>query len=107
MNQTSFKETVPSKLTQELEDKILSKYPDLEALDLMMDLLGKGIIDKSKNLLGANAYTQLKDLYPHAFPSGVKSGKIKVATEGKSRSKMRVGKFDELKQLWEMINQKA
>jgi len=107
VNQTSFKETVPSKLTQELEDKILSKYPGLEALDLMMDLLGKGIIDKSKNLLGANAYTQLKDLYPHAFPSGVKSGKIKVATEGKSRSKMRVGKFDELKQLWEMINQKA
>ncbi|MCX9594243.1 type III restriction-modification system endonuclease, partial [Vibrio cholerae] len=107
VNQTSFKETVPSKLTQELEDKILSKYPGLEALDLMMDLLGKGIIDKSKNLLGANAYKQLKDLYPHAFPSGVKSGKIKVATEGKSRSKMRVGKFDELKQLWEMINQKA
>ncbi|PUZ78616.1 type III restriction-modification system endonuclease, partial [Vibrio vulnificus] len=107
VNETSFKETVPSKLTQDLEDKILSKYPDLEALDLMMDLLGKGIIDKSKNLLGATAYTQLKEAYPNAFPSGVKSGKIKVATEGKTRSKMRVGKFDELKQLWEMINQKA
>ncbi len=107
VNETSFKETVPSKLTQDLEDKILSKYPDLEALDLMMDLLGKGIIDKSKNLLGATAYTQLKESYPNAFPSGVKSGKIKVATEGKTRSKMRVGKFDELKQLWEMINQKA
>lgn len=107
VNETSFKETLPSKLTQELEDKILSKYPDLEALDLMMDLLGKGIIDKSKNLLGATAYTQLKQSYPNAFPSGVKSGKIKVATEGKTRSKMRVGKFDELKQLWEMINQKA
>ncbi|CAH7355389.1 hypothetical protein AB6C62_25315 [Vibrio splendidus] len=107
VNETSFKETVPSKLAQELEDKILSKYPDLEALDLMMDLLGKGIIDKSKNLLGATAYTQLKESYPNAFPSGVKSGKIKVATEGKTRSKMRVGKFDELKQLWEMINQKA
>lgn len=107
VNKTSFKETVPSKLTQELEDKILSKYPDLEALDLMMDLLGKGIIDKSKNFLGATAYTQLKESYPNAFPSGVKSGKIKVATEGKTRSKMRVGKFAELKQLWEMINQKA
>jgi len=107
VNETSFKETVPSKLTQELEDKILSKYPDLEALDLMIGLLEKGVIDKSKNLLGATAYTQLKELYPNAFPSGVKSGKIKVATEGKTRSKMRVGKFDELKQLWEMINQKA
>ncbi len=107
VNETSFNETVPSKLSQELEDKILSKYPDLEALDVMMDLLQKGIIDKSKNLVGSNAYTQLKEAYPDAFPSGVKSGKIKVAIEGKSRSKMRVGKFDELKKLWEMINQKA
>ncbi|GGE76063.1 type III restriction-modification system endonuclease [Shewanella carassii] len=107
VNQTSFKETVPSKLTQELEDKILSKYPNLEALDLMIVLLEKGIIDKSKNLLGATAYTQLKESYPEAFPSGIKKGKIKVATEGKSRSKMRIGKFDELKKLWEVINQKA
>lgn len=107
VNETAFKETVPSKLTQELEDKILYKYPDLETLDLMMDLLQKGIIDKSKNLLGKSAYTQLKEAYPDAFPSGVKSDKIKVAKEGKSRSKMRIGKFDELRQLWEMINQKA
>lgn len=107
VNDTAFKETVPSKLTQELEEKILYKYPDLEALDLMMDLLQKGLIDKSKNFLGESAYTQLKEIYPDAFPSGVKSGKIKVATEGKIRSKMRVGKFDELRQLWEMINQKA
>lgn len=107
VNDTAFKETVPSKLTQELEEKILHKYPDLEALDLMMDLLQKGLIDKSKNFLGESAYIQLKEIYPDAFPSGVKSGKIKVATEGKSRSKMRVGKFDELRQLWEMINQKA
>tara|TARA_Y100001973_G_C5208806_1_gene343724 strand:+ start:9778 stop:12687 length:2910 start_codon:yes stop_codon:yes gene_type:complete len=107
VNETSFKETVPSKFTQELEDKILSKYPDVESLDLMLDLLEKGIIDKSKNFLGSNAYTQLKDSFPDAFPSGVKKGKIKIATEGKARSKMRVGKFDELKRLWDMINQKA
>lgn len=107
VNETSFKETTPSKLTQELEEKILSKYTDFEALDLMMDLLNKGIIDKSKNFLGANAYAQLKESYPDAFPRGVKNGKIKVSTDGKNRSKMRVGKFDELKKLWEIINQKA
>lgn len=107
VNDTSFKETVPSKLTSEIEEKVLSKYPDLEALDLMMDLLQKGIIDKSKNLIGADAYSKLKAEYPNAFPSGVKPNKIKVATKGNNRSKMRVGKFDELKQLWEMINQKA
>ncbi|ALO40807.1 type III restriction-modification system endonuclease [Pseudoalteromonas phenolica] len=107
VNDTSFKESAPSMLTQELEDKILAKYPDLEALDLMMDLLEKGIIDKSKNLLGTTAYKHLKEFYPKAFSKGVKEGKIKVATDDKTRSKMRVGKFDELKQLWEMINQKA
>lgn len=107
VNETSFKDTVPSKLTQELENQILAKYPDLEALDLMMDLLDKKIIDKSKNLLGTTAYKQLKEFYPKAFSKGVKKGKIKVATDDKTRSKMRVGKFDELKQLWEMINQKA
>lgn len=107
VNNTVFRETIPSKLTQELEDKILSKYSDLEALDLMMDLLQRGIIDKSKNLLGERAYTLLKEAYPDAFPSGVKSGKIKAATEGKVRSKMRAGKFDDLRQLWEVINQKA
>lgn len=107
VNDTSFKESVPSMLTQELENQILAKYPDLEALDLMMDLLDKKIIDKSKNLLGTTAYKQLKEFYPKAFSKGVKKGKIKVATDDKTRSKMRVGKFDELKQLWEMINQKA
>ncbi|RRO11071.1 type III restriction-modification system endonuclease [Pectobacterium aquaticum] len=107
VNDSSFKETVPSRLTQELEDKILSKYPHIEALDLMMELLQRGIIDKGKNFLGPNAYVQLKDAFPDAFPIGVKPNKIKVAKEATNRSKMRVGKYEELKQLWEMINQKV
>ena len=107
VNETSYKETMPSRFTQELEDKILSAYPDLESFDLMMDLVQKGIIDKSKNLVGETAYSQLKSTYPKAFPAGVKAGKIKVAGDAKNRSRMRIGKFDELKQLWELINQKA
>ncbi|QIA64023.1 type III restriction-modification system endonuclease [Vibrio astriarenae] len=107
VNETSFKETVPSKLTQDIKEKITTKYPELSALKMMMYLVNKGIIDEDENFLGAEAYLKLKAEYPDAFNKGVKSGKIKVATEGKTRSKMRAGKFDELKQLWEMINQKA
>ncbi|WP_435250584.1 type III restriction-modification system endonuclease (plasmid) [Vibrio sp. nBUS_14] len=107
VNETSFKETVPSKLTTEIKDKIAAHYPDLSSLKVMMDLVSKGIIDENENFIGAGAYARLKEEYPNAFPSGVKPNKIKIATEGKSRSKMRVGKFDELKQLWDMINQKA
>ncbi|WP_113627617.1 type III restriction-modification system endonuclease [Pectobacterium peruviense] len=107
VNDSSFKETVPSRLIQELEDKILSKYPHIEALDLMMELLQRGIIDKGKRFVGPNAYAQLKDAFPDAFPTGVKPGKIKIAKEANNRSKMRVGKYEELKQLWELINQKV
>jgi type III restriction enzyme len=107
VNDSSFKETVPSKLTQELKDKITAEYPDLSAFKIMSDLLGKGIIDENENLLGADAYTKLKAQYPKAFPTGVKPNKIKVNSSVKRTSKMRVGKFDELKALWDMINQKA
>ena len=84
VNDSSFKETVPSKLTQELKDKITAEYPDLSAFN-----------------------SKLKEQYPKAFPTGVKPNKIKVANGVKKTSKMRVGKFDELKALWDMINQKA
>lgn len=107
VNDSSFKETVPSKLTQELKDKITAEYPDLSAFKIMSDLLGKGIIDENENLLGADAYSKLKAQYPKAFPTGVKPNKIKVNSGVKKTSKMRVGKFDELKALWDMINQKA
>ena len=107
VNNSSFKETVPSKLTQEIKDKITAEYPDLSSFKIMSDLLGAGIIDENENLLGADAYTNLKSRYPNAFPTGVKPNKIKVDNGAKKTSKMRVGKFDELKKLWEMINQKA
>ncbi|MFW4112577.1 type III restriction-modification system endonuclease, partial [Klebsiella pneumoniae] len=55
----------------------------------------------------SGAYTRLKDKYPAAFPTGVKPNKIKKSTDGKKRTKMRVGKFSELKELWDLINQKA
>lgn len=107
VNDSSFKETVPSKLTQEIKDKITAEYPGLSSFKIMSDLLGKGIIDENENLLGSDAYLKLKTQYPNAFPTGVKPNKIKVNNGSKKTSKMRVGKFDELKILWEMINQKA
>lgn len=107
VNETSFKENVPSKLTQELKDKIVAAYPELSALKLMMDLVSKGIIDENENFLGSDAFTTLKAAYPKAFPAGIKPNKIKKANGDKQRTKMRVGKFDELKELWGLINQKA
>lgn len=107
VNNSSFKETVPSKLTQEIKDKIFAKYPDISSFDLMVDLVGKNIIDKNENFIGSDAYSKLKSEYPQAFPAGVKKDKIKKANGSQKRTKMRVGKFDELREFWDLINQKA
>ncbi|WP_440874826.1 type III restriction-modification system endonuclease [Thalassotalea sp. PLHSN55] len=107
VNESSFKETIPTKLTQEIKDKIHSEYPDKSALKLMMDLVSKDIIDENENFIGSDGYQRLKAEYPKAFPTGVKANKIKKADGAKKRTPMRVGKYQELKSLWEIINNKA
>lgn len=107
VNESSFKETIPSKLTQALKDKIISEYPDKSALSLLMDLVKKGVIDENENFMGDDGYSRLKDAYPKAFPSSVRRDKIKIADGAKKRTAMRVGKYQELKELWELINHKA
>lgn len=107
VNDSSFKETIPSKFTQELKDKILSQYPELSSRTLMNEIFDAEIIDENENFKDSGAYARLKDKYPAAFPTGVKPNKIKKSTDGKKRTKMRVGKFSELKELWDLINQKA
>ncbi|EFO2847632.1 TPA: type III restriction-modification system endonuclease, partial [Escherichia coli] len=107
VNESSFKERVPSKFTQELKEQIRAQYPELSSRALMNELFNDEIIDENDNFKDSDAYSRLKSKYPAAFPIGVKPGKIKKATDGKRRTKMRVGKFSELKELWELINQKA
>ncbi|OWO81543.1 restriction endonuclease subunit R [Photorhabdus luminescens] len=107
VNDSSFKETVPSKLTQEIKDKIHAHYPDISALKLIMELVKDEIIDENESFTGTDSYTRLKEKYPASFPMGVKPSKIKVSSDCKKRTKMRVSKFEELKNLWDLINQKA
>ncbi|EHH8334762.1 type III restriction-modification system endonuclease [Escherichia coli] len=107
INDSSFKETVPGKFTQELKDKILSQYPELSSRTLLNEIFDDEIIDDNDNFKDSDAYSRLKARYPAAFPARVKPGKIKKASDGKRRTKMRVGKFSELKELWDLINQKV
>jgi type III restriction enzyme len=106
VNKSSFKETIPVKLTQEILDKIKSNYPDQDELDIMIELRTNGVIDGNKIFIN-EGYSILKDTYPKAFPAGVKRDKIKIADGAKKRTSMRVGKYQELKELWELINHKA
>lgn len=106
VNQSSFKEEIPSKFDEALEQRILQKYPEIEPLDLMLDLVEKGIIDRKKQF-SENGYSQLKQAYPHAFASGLKKDKISKAGKASDSVPMREGKYEELKALWELIHHKA
>jgi type III restriction enzyme len=73
----------------------------------MVTLVNAGIIDENECFVGVDGYSRLKEAYPKAFPTGVMSHKIKKASVTKKTTPMRVGKYDELRQLWELINHKA
>ncbi|MBA0907734.1 hypothetical protein H0O90_23205, partial [Escherichia coli] len=77
----------------ELKEQIRAQYPELSSRALMNELFNDEIIDDNDNFKDSDAYSRLKSKYPAAFPIGVKPGKIKKATDGKRRTKMRVGKF--------------
>ena len=51
----------------------------------------------------------IKAEYPKAFEAsnGLKKGKVRVEGKAKSEAMIRVGKYDELRALWELINQRV
>lgn len=107
INTTSFKLDIPTRLTSEIKAIVTSAYPDLSLLKIMMNLVDKGIIDENENFIGNDAFSRFRGEYPNAFPAGLKPNKIKASSQNSNRSKMREGKFEELRELWEIINRKA
>ena len=95
------------KLSDELIQAICNSYENLENDSLLNELGGKGIIDFSRNFK-ENGFNELKKLYPQAFiDRGVRKSKIINSGDEKQMAHIRTGKYDELKELWEKINQKA
>ncbi|QCD44408.1 type III restriction/modification system, res subunit [Campylobacter mucosalis CCUG 21559] len=86
------------KISDELVKRICEIY-EKDYDDLIDDLAEKNIILASR---------KFKELYPLAFISnGVKRDKIINSNDKRQTAHIRVAKFDELKELWERINQKA
>ena len=95
------------KLTDELIESIVKLYKE-DRKKLVARLILDDIIDDNKKFIN-NGLEKLKEMYPLVFEKeGVYENKIKKADEEvKSKVKVRVGKYDELKEVWERINQKA
>ena len=95
------------KLTDELIEGIVKFYKE-DRKKLVARLILDDIIDDNKKFIN-NGLEKLKEMYPLVFEKeGVYENKIKKADKKvKSKVKVRVGKYDELKEVWERINQKA
>lgn len=106
INTTSMSIEIPTALTDTLKEKIATLY-GITKRSLINELYDEKLIDDDDNFINGG-FTKLKEKYDKAFPNTLKKGKVGIKDEtSRTTTKMRVGKYDELRQLWEIINQKA
>jgi len=97
-------EDIPEKLTDNLVKKICDLYETTE--DDLLDVLDKHkIINKSNKFINGG-YDYIKKNYPRIF-EGVGSNKVRKSTDIKKKISVRTEKYQELKDLWENINEKV
>ena len=96
-----------TKLSDELIQMISELY-NINEDELLEKLDTEGII-KRNNDFKEDGYKKLKELYPAiaTMSNGVNRDKIRNGNEEKKKTTIRVGHYDELRELWESINQKV
>ncbi len=99
----------PTKLTEDLINLLLKNYDEYEDADSLCEYLNQeGIINFSLDFKDGG-YEKLKEKYPAIVVSndGLKNNKVRNGNEAKKKTTIRAGKYQELKELWETINQKV
>jgi type III restriction enzyme len=95
----------PIELTQEIIDKICEIY-DITEDDLLLLLDENNVITRS-NQYKEGGYSYIKKNYSLVFSFGVDKNKIRKSTDVKKKLTVRTEKYDELKELWEKLNEKV
>jgi type III restriction enzyme len=99
----------PTRLTDDLINTVLQNYDDYENKnELCKVLVTEGIVDFGLEFVN-DGYDKLKEKFPAIVVSsdGLKGGKVRNGNEPKKKTTIRAGKYQELKELWETINQKV
>jgi type III restriction enzyme len=97
-------EDVSEKLTDNHIKKIFEIY-GINENDLLELLDEKNLITRS-NKFKDGGYDYIKNNYPLIF-EGVGSNKVRKSTDAKKRVSVRTEKYQELKELWEKLNEKV
>jgi type III restriction enzyme len=96
---------VPEKLNKEMIEKIVNVYGLCE--DEILEKLDELKAIKRNNDFKEGGYEATKVLFAEAFEQGLQKGKIRRGDEQNTQARLRAGKYAELKELWESINQKV
>jgi type III restriction enzyme len=97
-------EQVSDKLTEEMIKKICELYETTE--DELLEVLDKNNVITRTNLFKTGGFDYIKQNYPLIF-EGVNSNKVCKATDPKKKVVVRTEKYQELKDLWEKLNEKV
>lgn len=94
-----------TKLSDSLIKKIIEKYRMTEE-ELLEELDDKNLINRA-NDFKTGGYDYIKNTYPLAF-EGIGSDKVERSDKAqKTKINIRTGKYHELKELWEKLNEKV
>lgn len=98
----------PTKLHDNLIDKLLVEYKEYDKNSLCQFLNQEAIINFGLEFMD-NGYEKLKALFPKIIQNedGLKKNKVRSGEDKKRKVTFQKGKYDELKELWETINQKV
>jgi type III restriction enzyme len=96
----------PVSLTENIIKQIIEKYEFADENILLQKLITEDkVIDFSRRFL-QGGFDFIKQNYPRIF-EGVNSNKVRKATDPKNKLVVRTEKYQELKDLWEKLNEKV
>ncbi len=99
-------EQIPDILSDEMIKQIIDKYEYADENVLLQKLImEEKVIDFSRKFL-AGGFDFIKQNFPRIF-EGVNSSKVRKATDPKKKVVVRTEKYQELKNLWEKLNEKV
>lgn len=97
-------EVVPDKLSEIMVKKICELYETTE--DELLEVLDSNNVVTRTNSFKTGGFDFIKQNYPKIF-EGVNSNKVRKATDPKKKVVVRTEKYQELKDLWEKLNEKV
>lgn len=97
-------ELIPDKLSDIMIKKICALYETTE--DELLEVLDSNNVVTRTNSFKTDGFDFIKQNYPRIF-EGVNSNKVRRATDPKKKVVVRTEKYQELKDLWEKLNEKV